>query len=51
MLRDRALEVSKSFTEEEAELHLKSTKALERRMHKGYFRAPKEFNACKLQRR
>jgi len=51
MLRDRALEVSQSFTEEEAELYLKSTKALERRMQKGYFRAPKELNACKLAKR
>ena len=37
-LRDRALNISKEYTEEEAELYLKSTKKLEQRMHKGFFK-------------
>ena len=50
-LWDRALNISKEFTEEEAELYLKSTKKLEQRMHKGYFKKEKKKNAFRLDKR
>ena len=53
LLRQRALDISKGYTPDEATSYLQTTERLARKMHKGYFSRCniKRANVCKESRR